>query len=228
MEPRTEPHLVPEVGGHVGSEEEPLGGGLAGDKERDAQKMVAVSRADLESSAELETVGGRASLEVDSSKGGITNIGEGDGQNEIFEASRVDVAPRTGLDSDGSRKVDDGAKEERSSSYADDATGRQGSGALQGQVERPTNSNSCHLRKGKSYQTPQSLIVFERRRWKMKGLEGRVVSLTPEGLLTGRAFEEAPLVSSEESVGYNCNKRGDASVTAMLSYLGETVGPNPH
>lgn len=62
----------------------------------------------------------------------------------------------------------------------------------------------------------------------MKGLEGRVVSLTPEGLLTGKAFEEAPLVSSEESVGYSCNKRGDASVPAVLSYLGETVGPNPH
>lgn len=35
------------------------------------------------------------------------------------------MAPRTGLDSDGSRKVDDGAKEDRSSSYANDATGRQ-------------------------------------------------------------------------------------------------------
>lgn len=79
MEPRTEPHLVPEVGGHVGTEEELLGGGLAGDKEKDAQKMVAVSRADLESRAELETAGGRASLEVDSSEGGIANIVEGDG-----------------------------------------------------------------------------------------------------------------------------------------------------
>lgn len=58
MEPKTEPHLVPEVGGHVGSEEELLGGGLAGDKERDAQKMVAVSRADLESKAKLETASG--------------------------------------------------------------------------------------------------------------------------------------------------------------------------
>lgn len=103
-----------------------------------------------------------------------------------------------------SREGDDVAEDDRRNSTAGEASGLQSPQLLQAQVSGLEISNCCRFQEENSSRGLKTLICFEQRRRKRKGIEQRALTRSPEPLLSAKGDEQRILaihVATSKKVG---------------------------